>query len=72
VYYADEADRPVILASIDALQSQCGQPVAVQVLPLENYFTAEEYHQDYLDKNPGGYCHIGSGVFERLRHALKR
>ncbi len=32
--------------------------LAVEVLPLENFFTAEEYHQKYLDKNPGGYCHI--------------
>jgi peptide methionine sulfoxide reductase msrA/msrB len=72
VYYTDEEDRPVILASIDALQSRFGQPVAVQVAPLENYFTAEEYHQDYLDKNPGGYCHIGSGTFERLHQALRQ
>jgi peptide methionine sulfoxide reductase msrA/msrB len=31
---------------------------AVEVKPLENYFEAEEYHQDYLDKNPDGYCHV--------------
>ena len=31
---------------------------AVEVKPLENFFEAEEYHHDYLDKNPGGYCHI--------------
>lgn len=30
----------------------------VEIQPLTNFFVAEEYHQDYLDKNPGGYCHI--------------
>lgn len=35
-----------------------GQPLAVEVRRLENFSPAEEYHQKYLDKNPGGYCHI--------------
>ena len=37
-------------------------PFAIEVLPLENYYSAEEYHQDYLDKNPNGYCHIPLGL----------
>ena len=38
---------------------------AVEVKPLENFFEAEEYHQDYLDKNPGGYCHVPKAkIFE--------
>ncbi|NMW85701.1 peptide-methionine (R)-S-oxide reductase MsrB [Peptoniphilus sp. AGMB00490] len=32
--------------------------VAVEVSPIKNFVKAEEYHQDYLDKNPNGYCHI--------------
>ena len=39
-------------------QSFEGKPFAIEVLPLSNYYSAEEYHQDYLDKNPTGYCHI--------------
>ena len=31
--------------------------------PLQNFYPAEEYHQKYLDKNPGGYCHIPSRMF---------
>ena len=31
---------------------------AIEVLPLKHFYSAEEYHQKYLDKNPGGYCHI--------------
>ena len=34
-------------------------PLAIEVEPFSNYYPAEEYHQKYLDKNPGGYCHIG-------------
>ena len=35
---------------------------AVEVGPLSNFFAAEEYHQDYLVKNPGGYCHISPAL----------
>lgn len=37
---------------------QFGQKIAVEVEPLRHYVLAEDYHQDYLKKNPGGYCHI--------------
>ena len=40
---------------------------AVEVKPLENFFEAEEYHQDYLDKNPGGYCHVPAAKIADLR-----
>jgi len=39
---------------------------AVEVKPLENYFEAEEYHQDYLDKKPDGYCHVPRAKIEEL------
>lgn len=39
---------------------------AVEVKPLENYFEAEEYHQDYLDKNPEGYCHVPQVKIQEL------
>ena len=63
VYYLDPADRPGIDAALEALQRQYDKPLAVEVAPLENYHKAEEYHQDYLDKNPGGYCHLSPGLF---------
>ena len=34
----------------------------VELLPLANFYPAEEYHQKYLDKNPGGYCHISQDL----------
>jgi peptide methionine sulfoxide reductase msrA/msrB len=39
----------------------------VETIPLKNFYRAEDYHQDYLDKNPGGYCHIEPGLFEMAK-----
>ncbi|MBO4885709.1 MAG: peptide-methionine (S)-S-oxide reductase MsrA [Clostridia bacterium] len=58
IYYTDEADEPVARACLDALAKKVGAPLAVELKRLENYYPAEEYHQKYLEKNPGGYCHI--------------
>jgi peptide methionine sulfoxide reductase msrA/msrB len=69
IYYTDESDLPVISRSIDGLRRKLGTPVAIEVGPLLNFFPAEEYHQKYLDKNPGGYCHIGRDKFRRAAQA---
>ena len=37
-------------------------PLAVEVRSLKNFYSAEEYHQKYLDKNPTGYCHISPAM----------
>ena len=59
IYYTNEADLSII-EQVMAEQSQHfgGQALAVEVEPLRHYILAEDYHQDYLKKNPGGYCHI--------------
>ena len=58
IYYTDADQLPEIRAVCEREAARAGQPLAVEVAPLENFFPAEEYHQKYLDKNPGGYCHI--------------
>ncbi len=58
VYYTDPADRAVIQAVLDEEQARRAEPVVVENLPLRCFFPAEAYHQDYLAKHPGGYCHI--------------
>lgn len=58
VYYLQDADRPVIDETVWELQQKYSTPLAMEVLPLENFWPAEEYHQEYLDKNPTGYCHV--------------
>ena len=64
IYYTDERQLPEILAVYRAEEEKTGQKLAVELEPLENFFSAEEYHQKYLDKNPGGYCHIPARMFE--------
>jgi len=69
VYYTDTADLPIIEKVFAQQQQQYKQPLAVEKLPLKNFYTAEEYHQDYLDKNPDGYCHLPLQLFEFARKA---
>ena len=58
VYYTNPDQLPMIQAAFEKEAAKVGAPLAVELLPLQNFFPAEEYHQKYLDKNPGGYCHI--------------
>jgi len=69
IYYTDPSDLPVIDRAFGAVEAVAGRPLAVEKLPLQNFFTAEEYHQDYLDKNPSGYCHLSAALFEFARKA---
>jgi len=43
---------------IENEQNKYSREIQVEVRPLKHYILAEEYHQNYLDKNPNGYCHI--------------
>ena len=58
IYYDDPSLLPAIEASFAKEAAKHEAPLAVEVKPLENFFTAEEYHQKYLVKNPTGYCHV--------------
>ena len=58
IYYVSEDQRLIAEKKMAELSSKLGQKLAVELLPLQNFYPAEEYHQDYLNKNPGGYCHI--------------
>ena len=58
IYYTDAEDLPTLRASLDRLAAGLDKPLAVELKPLENFYSAEEYHQKYLEKNPNGYCHI--------------
>ncbi len=70
IYFVNEDDRVVIQNSISVLQNRYDEPIAIEVLPLRNFCPAEEYHQKYLNKNPGGYCHIEQRQFEKAANAL--
>ena len=71
IYYTDAADEAVARAILDEAQRRYDAPLCVELLPLLNFYTAEEYHQDYLDKNPTGYCHLPSELFAFAEQANK-
>lgn len=58
VYYENEEDRAIIDKIASAEAERYDKPIVTEIEPLEHYYLAEEYHQDYLEKNPDGYCHI--------------
>ena len=58
IYYKDEEDLPTINTVVREQELLIGCKIAVEVEKLRHYILAEDYHQDYLKKNPGGYCHI--------------
>lgn len=58
IYYSNPADKDILERLIKEMEAEFSRPVAVELLPLANFYAAEDYHQDYLKKNPGGYCHI--------------
>ncbi len=67
IYYEDESDRPIISGWLTLLQESLSKPVAIELAPLQNFYPAEAYHQNYLDKNPNGYCHIPAAKFDKAR-----
>jgi len=57
VYYTNENTRQTV-ERIAELERSRSETFHVEIGPLLNYYSAEEYHQNYLEKNPYGYCHI--------------
>ena len=68
IYYTNKEDEEVITQSLKELQKDYTQPIVVENKPLQNFYEAEEYHQNYLDKNPSGYCHIGQSKFDYAKN----
>ena len=58
VYFLNEEDKKIIDQELKELQKAYTNKIVVESESLKNFFTAEDYHQDYLKKNPNGYCHI--------------
>ena len=69
VYYTNEQAKQTV-ERIAKLERSRNEKFYVEIGPLVNYYPAEEYHQDYLEKNPYGYCHIPweeMALFSNLR-----
>lgn len=69
IYYVNDEDIPIIEKALEDLAKQYDKPIVVEVMPLKNFYDAEKYHQDYLENNVGGYCHIGPDLFQLARKA---
>ena len=80
VYYTDPADESMLEQYFNRLRqrgqespmtihettaARGGKKIQTELLPLENFYTAEEEHQNYLKKHPQGYCHINLAALER-------
>ena len=62
IYFADEASKNTVLR-ITEIERERHPAFKVEIGPLQSFYEAEEYHQQYLEKNPNGYCHIGRVAF---------
>lgn len=69
IYYTAADDLPLIMEVYAHIERFVGEPLAVEVERLRCYYPAEEYHQDYLTKNPAGYCHIPRALMIMAREA---
>ena len=64
IFYSDPAMLPVIERTVASVQKHCSRPVVTEILPLQNFRAAEDWHQEYLERNPGWYCHIPLQVMQ--------
>ena len=71
IYYTDNEDLAEIHKVFEEQRSTTEGEIVVEVKALQNFYAAEDYHQDYLDKNPDGYCHLPFTLFEFAKEANK-
>lgn len=72
IYYNDDNDFSIIKDSIQMLQNEYNYPVVIEVEKLRNFVVAEAYHQEYLRKNPNGYCHVNFKKIEEINKKKHR
>lgn len=65
VYYTDAQEKKTAENFLKAQQKNYKEPIAVEVKKLDGFYDAELYHQDYLDKNPKGYCHVNLNLVKK-------
>ena len=65
IYFMDGMDEPIIRDYVSMKQKDYKKAIVVEIEKLDKFFDAEDYHQDYLVKNPSGYCHINMGLLKK-------
>ena len=71
VYYGNDTDKSIIESVFREVQQKYSAEIATELLPLQHFYPAEDYHQKYLKKNPGGYCHIDFSSLSELESAAR-
>ncbi|GHU75526.1 hypothetical protein FACS1894188_06590 [Clostridia bacterium] len=69
IYFTCDADEAIIRGWLVLLGESLNAPVVIECEPLRQFYSAEEYHQNYLDKNEGGYCHIPKEKLDKISRA---
>ncbi|MDY5278256.1 peptide-methionine (S)-S-oxide reductase MsrA [Sharpea porci] len=64
IYYTTEDQLQEAQKVYQAEEQKIGEKLKVELEPIHNFYSAEQYHQKYLEKNPSGYCHIPSKMFK--------
>lgn len=72
VYYTDAAEKAAITQAIAREQTKHQKPIVVENQALVHFYPAESYHQDYLRKNPNGYCHIDTSLADKPLSATQK
>lgn len=67
IYYINQKDKPIIENALKQEQKKHKKPIVTEIKELQNFYAAEEYHQKYLEKNPGGYCHINLSKLNKYK-----
>lgn len=71
IYWTDEASGKIVKEYTEKEKTKYKE-FHTETVPLSNFHTAEEYHQDYLVKNPDGYCHISPEDIEMVKMLSER
>lgn len=69
IYFSNPADEPIVREALRNLQNDFSESVVVECMPIKNFYRAEEEHQQYLIKNPNGYCHVSRLVIDEQAKA---
>lgn len=64
IYYTRSEEKAIIKEKVEELAKFYSKSIVIEIESLKNFYDAETYHQDYLDKNPDGYCHINPSLFK--------
>ena len=64
IYWQEISQKDIILNFIKEKQKLESKRIFIEVSPIHCFYTAEDYHQKYLERNPQGYCHVDLNLID--------